>query len=186
MVRRSCRPTEHPTSNDTGAFRQFRYTNYRYCRRRECSSSWYGGSDPHRPDPASFGDSLAQLERFIYDVQNRAGEDASKPWLLGYEQGAVLASTFALIAPDLVSGIIALGGGLPSFSSEALLEPMNGNLPVLLIGDSQEEEHSSNIKASAAQSEKLGNDVTVQFLQLSTGANSAAAQAAKTFLDGKR
>lgn len=130
-------------------------------------------------------DSLAQIERFIYDVQARAGEGAPKPWLLGYEQGAVLASTVALMAPDLIGGIIAIGGGLPSFSNEKLLEPMEGNLPILYITDSTQEERATHIETSAKQLKDLGNQVTLQWMPVSIDADSSAAQASKSFLDAR-
>jgi len=60
--------------------------------------SWYLGDDPARPEAASFGDALAQVEAFVRGVE--------RPFVLvGDEQGAVLAATLSLFMPDgLVGG----------------------------------------------------------------------------------
>lgn len=95
--------------------------------------TWFGGT-PERPEPASFGDSLAQLERFLYDVRGR-DETHHHPWLLGYEQGATMALSLAVIVPEVLGGVIAICGGLPTFSDPTLLDPVAGDLPILLIGE---------------------------------------------------
>lgn len=129
--------------------------------RTRVSSSWYGGMDPSKPDPASFGDSLAQIEMFIHDAHQRAGADAPKPWLLGYEQGAVLALTISLIAPDLISGVMGIDGGLPQFSDPSLLPPVQADLPILLIGDSSRKESGPSLEKTAATLKDLGRKVDV-------------------------
>lgn len=100
--------------------------------------TWFGGT-LERPEPSSFGDSLAQLEKFVYDVRNRAQtSEGSRPTLLGFDQGAVLALTAALVFPDLLGGVIAIDGGVPSFRLWAPPAIDLAGLPVLLIADPAE------------------------------------------------
>ena len=69
--------------------------------------SWYLGSDPSRPEAASFGDALAQLEIFVESVR--------QPFVLaGDEQGAALALTLALYAPAGLVGVHAARAAAPS------------------------------------------------------------------------
>jgi phospholipase/carboxylesterase len=128
------------------------------------SRTWFGGT-LERPEPASFGDSLAQLERFIHDVQNRRENGDLRPWLLGYDQGSVLALSIALIAPDLISGVMAIAGGLPSFTRQDLLQPVASELPILLLGDETRRSHHSGwLETTAAQLSGLGNRVTTRWV----------------------
>lgn len=55
------------------------------------------------------------------------------PFLLGVEQGAIMALAAAAAVPDLLSGIIAIGGTSPIVPGwEPPLAPLDG-LPMLLI-----------------------------------------------------
>jgi predicted esterase len=102
------------------------------------SRTWFGGT-LDAPEPASFGDSLAQLEKFVYDVRNRAQTpSAQRPLLMGFDQGGVLALTAALVFPDLISGVIAIDGGVPTFRRWSPPELDAAGLPVLLIDDPAE------------------------------------------------
>src|SRR6185369_6039471 len=59
--------------------------------------SWYLGDDPARPEAASFGDALAQVEAFVRGI--------GRPFVLaGDEQGAVLAIVLSLFTPDGLVG----------------------------------------------------------------------------------
>lgn len=98
--------------------------------------SWYASVSPDKPEPASFGDSLAQIERFVIDVQGRA-EPGESPrlWLLGYREGAVMSLAAAGVLPDLFSGVIAICGSLPTLRDwHALVGDADG-LPILLVSD---------------------------------------------------
>ncbi len=69
--------------------------------------TWYLGDHPSRPEAASFGDALAQLDAFVRDL--------TAPFVLaGQEQGAVLAVTLALHAPRGLAGVYACGGAIPA------------------------------------------------------------------------
>jgi hypothetical protein len=67
--------------------------------------SWYLGDDAERPEAASFGDVLAELELFV------AGP--SRPFVLtGRGQGAILAMTLALHALPNLRGVWCEGAAL--------------------------------------------------------------------------
>lgn len=69
--------------------------------------SWYLGDDPERPEAASFGDTLAQLDAYV----SRLG----RPFVLSGEgQGAALAIALGLHAPEGLVGVHACSNGVPS------------------------------------------------------------------------
>lgn len=95
--------------------------------------TWYVGPLTN-PPPVYYGDSLVELERFLWDeAERQAPDDAVLPVLLGVEQGAIMAIAAALASPDLLSGVIAIEGRYPIVPGwEPPLAPMNG-LPILLV-----------------------------------------------------
>lgn len=97
--------------------------------------TWFIGPYDH-PSPLFFGDALAEIERFLWDDIDRQGTaDVELPFLLGVEQGAIMAIAAAAAVPDLLSGVIAVGGFLPDVPGwDPPLAPLDG-LPVLLIDD---------------------------------------------------
>lgn len=129
------------------------------------SRTWFGGTW-QRPEPASFGDSLAQLERFVHDVGGwRGGAVAAPPLLLGVDQGASLALALAMIAPELITGVIAICGGVPTFSDPSLLMPVEARLPILVIGDAGR--HSAvapEITNTETRLARLGHQVSVRWI----------------------
>lgn len=97
--------------------------------------TWFIG--PYsRPSPLFFGDALAEIERFLWDEIDRQETAAAElPFLLGVEQGAIMAIAAAAAVPDLLSGVIAVDGFLPIVPGwEPPLAPLDG-LPILLIDD---------------------------------------------------
>ena len=149
--------------------------------------TWYGGWRAERPEPASFGDSLAQLERFVHDVRERAAEgEPALPWLLGYDQGAVLALSLAAIAPGLVRGVMAVGGCLPAFSDPHLLVPVPSDLPVLLVGDrGADAPPAAAVEATAARLADLGARVTTTWVDGAHALGPAVAEELRSWLAGR-
>lgn len=98
--------------------------------------TWYASVRPEKPEPASFGDSLAQIERFIVDVRERAepGEKLS-PLLLGYGEGAVMSLAAAGVLPDLLSGVVSVCGAIPEIRDWQVLSQAADSLPIMLISD---------------------------------------------------
>jgi predicted esterase len=95
--------------------------------------TWFLGPNL-RLSPVHYGDSLADLERFLWDeVDRQEPASAGLPFLVGDEQGAIMALSMSGVAPDLLSGIVAINAVLPQVPGwEPPLAPLNG-LPVLLV-----------------------------------------------------
>jgi len=92
--------------------------------------SWFRRDDAGRPEPASFGDSLWQVEQLVLERVERGD---SPLYLVGYRDGATLALGAALALPDLLDGVIAIEGDWPLIPgwSERFAAP--ADLPVAEI-----------------------------------------------------
>lgn len=95
--------------------------------------TWYVGP-LDRPAPLFYGDALAEIERFLWDEVDRQAPAAPElPFLLGVEQGAIMALGTAAAVPDLLSGVIAIDGSFPLVPGwNPPLAPLDG-LPILLV-----------------------------------------------------
>ena len=95
--------------------------------------TWFVGP-LHQPAPIFFGDALAEIERFLWDeIDRQEGERAELPFLLGVEQGAIMAIAAAAAVPDLLSGVMAVDSSLPIVPGwSPPLAPLDG-LPMLLV-----------------------------------------------------
>jgi len=87
--------------------------------------SWYLGDDPERPEAASFGDALAQLDLFAAAVARRFV-------LCGQGQGAALAIAFALHAPEGLVGVYASPAALVSIDGWEPPAEFLGNVEFVL------------------------------------------------------
>lgn len=94
--------------------------------------TWFVGP-LDRPSPVHFGDAMQELERFLWDaVDRQPGDSAELPFLVGVEQGAIMALAMAAAVPDLISGVIAIEATFPTVPGwEPPLRPLEG-LPILL------------------------------------------------------
>lgn len=72
----------------------------------------YGVPGNLQHDNASRAQSLTILKRFVAELPGHVGADASRVYLLGFSQGAVMSLSLALTAPELVSGVVAISGYL--------------------------------------------------------------------------
>lgn len=95
--------------------------------------TWFLGPQ-EAPSPIFFGDSLSEIERFLWDEVDRSTSEAPElPFLVGIGQGGTMALATALAVPELISGVIAIDAFLPKVGGwNPPLAPMN-NLPILLI-----------------------------------------------------
>lgn len=95
--------------------------------------TWFLGPNT-APSPSFFGDSLQEIERFLWDVIDRSGENEPVlPYLVGVGQGGIMAIAAALAVPDLLSGVIAIDAFLPIVGGwDPPLAPVN-ELPILLV-----------------------------------------------------
>ena len=99
--------------------------------------TWYFGREVGHPEPATFGESLWQVEQFVWDVRDREGVDQPL-FLFGCDQGGVLATTMVGVSPESLSGVAAVGGYLPDIRGWSLpVEDLKG-LPVLLMHDPED------------------------------------------------
>jgi len=62
-----------------------------------------------------FDEAVRQLEDFIRYATEKYPIDASKRYLLGFSQGAILSMTLALTMGEQLKGIVALNGYVPEF-----------------------------------------------------------------------
>jgi phospholipase/carboxylesterase len=109
--------------------------------------TWCGVGDDGQPEPASFGDSLYQLEQFVYDLAERG---ISRPVLLGYDLGGVLALGALGVIPDYLSGAIAICGYLPEVPGWSPPMADASGLPVLLLNDSRDGDAPADLVAKTA------------------------------------
>jgi hypothetical protein len=104
-----------------------------YLGRKIVGYTWFVGP-LEQPSPVHFGDSLMELERFFWDqIDQQETEKAILPFLVGEEQGAIMAIAMAGATPDLLSGVVAIDVAFPTVPGwEPPLAPLDG-LPVLLV-----------------------------------------------------
>ena len=117
--------------------------------------TWFIGP-LNTPSPLFFGDALAEIEKFLWDEIDRQGTaEAELPFLIGPEQGGIMALAAALAVPDLLSGVIAIDAFLPIVPGwEPPLAPLEG-LPILLV------EHSPSAEpAGVLAGQRLADQLT--------------------------
>lgn len=142
--------------------------------------SWYLGETPEQPEAASFGDALAQVELFAFSL--------SRPFVLfGEGQGAVLAMTLALYAPERLEGVVARGGGLPRIHG---WDPPSPSLTDVsfIVSDVDEDAQQAATRTFAARgarvirsaAEMIGALLLVALTALPSPAASAGPQPAST------
>ena len=126
-----------------------------YVGREITGFTWYPGPID-QPPPVFFGDSLIEIEKFLLDELDRqVAASPERPFLLGVRQGAVLALAAALVAPDALSGIIAIEGMLPTVPGwSPPLAPLDG-LPILLAGAFAPSKAGETVLTGPALAEQL-------------------------------
>src|SRR5258708_5259256 len=102
--------------------------------------TWFSIQETGRPEPVRFGDSLFQLEQFVYDISEVRAENSVPVYLLGYDQGALMALAICLVVPDYLSGVVAICGCLPQIALWPLPDRVLESLPVLLVYDPEDSE----------------------------------------------
>jgi pimeloyl-ACP methyl ester carboxylesterase len=94
--------------------------------------SWFSSVHPPLIEPVGFGDSLIQLERLVLDWSSRdLGERGIT--IVGQGQGATMALALATLWPEILEGVVAIGGSLPVVPGwTAPVNPLE-SLRVLLV-----------------------------------------------------
>jgi predicted esterase len=96
--------------------------------------TWFYQHHPEHPEPASFGDCLSQLEHLVYDI-NETQTDDLPLFVLGHNEGAVLALALAGMLPERIDGVIAIGGYLPEIRACPILADDLRKAAILMIHD---------------------------------------------------
>lgn len=135
--------------NPTGRVLGLQSTKGVYIGRTIVGYTWYLGP-MLKPSPVHYGDSLAELERFFWDDLERQDRNlAELPFLIGDEQGSVIALSMAAAVPDLLSGVVAINAVLPLVPGwEPPLAALNG-LPILLVNPRGDKEASESVLAGS-------------------------------------
>jgi predicted esterase len=92
--------------------------------------AWFRRDDLGHPEPASFGDSLWQIEQLLLEVHERGG---GAIYLVGYREGATLAYGAALAVPELLDGVIAIEGTRPEITGWSDARTIPADLPLAEI-----------------------------------------------------
>ncbi len=92
--------------------------------------SWFRRDDAGRPEPASFGDSLWQVQQLVLELLERGDGPV---FLLGYREGATLALGAALALPELLDGVVAIDGDAPEIPGWSDRLASAADLPVAAI-----------------------------------------------------
>jgi len=92
--------------------------------------SWFRRDEAGRPEPASFGDSLWQVQQLVLELLERGGGPVV---LLGYREGATLALGAALAVPELLDGVVAIDGDAPEIPGWSDRFASSADLPVAEI-----------------------------------------------------
>ena len=93
--------------------------------------SWFRRDDLGRPEPASFGDSLAELESLAIEFRARG---AAPLFFLGHREGATLALGAALAFPELAGAVVAIAGARPEIPGWSDRRAAPPGLPLLELG----------------------------------------------------
>jgi pimeloyl-ACP methyl ester carboxylesterase len=99
-----------------------------------------------KPSPVHFGDSMQEIERFLWDeIDRQPSEEPVLPFLIGAEQGGIMALAMAAAVPDLISGVVAIDATFPIVPGwEPPLAPLEG-LPILLVDSGEARESAAEV-----------------------------------------
>ncbi len=125
--------------------------------------SWFTAENISNPEPSTFGDSLYQVEQFLLDVvesQNR--QERSQVYLLGFDQGAVLALSLACVWPELLGGVVAIQGCLPEIPGWTPPDTRMNGLPFLLVHNPADALLCDIMTRTEAELSRRGARVTVR------------------------
>ena len=83
---------------------------------------WYRFSPETGADATGFDEALARLASFAIDVSRRHQIDRERFFVLGFSQGAVMATALSLTLPREFRGAVLLSGRFPSARIEGRLD----------------------------------------------------------------
>jgi predicted esterase len=97
--------------------------------------TWFYIHEAGHPEHVTFGDALFQLEQLVYEISESGQGQREELYLLGYDQGALLALALSLVVPDYLAGVVAICGCMPDISVWPLPERSLDGLAALLVYD---------------------------------------------------
>ena len=148
--------------------------------------TWFSIQEPGRPEPVSFGDSLFQIEQLVYDVADVSRQQSLPLYLLGYDQGALMALAIGMVVPDYLSGVVAICGCLPQIALWPVPDGSLDNLPVLLVYDPEDSELPAElVEKTAAEIEKRGGLSTLRVASGARELGSTVSAEVKDWLRGR-
>ena len=74
---------------------------------------WYDLIEMGTPEPATYAQGLSALQRFVGEMLAAFPVAASRLYLLGFSQGAMMTGSLLMTQPDTVAGAVMLSGYLP-------------------------------------------------------------------------
>jgi len=101
-----------------------------YLSRDHVGRRWYVTSIDGEIEPATFGDALYAVEQLAIAAHETWDRP---PLLIGHGQGGELALALALLMPDMLAGVAAVGATIPQVPGWERPDRAAGGLPVLLV-----------------------------------------------------
>lgn len=141
----------------------FEVGNIAYLAPQAAGNTWYPNpfTAPVESNEPGRTSGLRAIRAAITEAES-AGIPTANTVLLGFSQGACLASEFAARNPDRYGGVVALSGGLigESIDPEAYDGDLDGTPVFLGCSDSDPHIPAERVHESAAVFDRLGGDVT--------------------------
>ena len=145
---------------------------------------WCFGEPTDDPEPATFGESLWSIEQFVYDVKDRMAGAERPIILLGREQGALVALTMAMIVPEWLAGVVAIGGYLPVIRGWSPPVETLAGLPILVVHEPQQEGAQTAVERTLVELQKRQGVVTASVVADVQRNPSLAVEPIRGWLDG--
>jgi pimeloyl-ACP methyl ester carboxylesterase len=101
-----------------------------YLSRDHVGRRWYVTSIDGEIEPATFADALFAVEQLAIAAHEQWDR---RPLLIGHGQGGALALALALLVPDRLAGVAAVGAAIPRVPGWERPDCAAGGLPVLLV-----------------------------------------------------
>jgi phospholipase/carboxylesterase len=145
--------------------------------------SWARSVGHGEVGPADFTEALNALQHFIPEMIERYECDLQRVIVMGFSQGAAVSYALSLTQPDLMCGVIALAGFMPSDLTHSSTSPLRGSAqsalpPRYLIIHSTDDNVVPIALAREARSELEARGALVEYHEY-PGGHKIAAQGMK-------
>jgi len=96
------------------------------------SFEWFQISQIGKPDATRLANALNTLDTFIDEIVTNYPVDKNKLYLLGFSQGSIMSTSYALTKPQRIAGVIAQSGYIPHESGLQIDEAGIKSKPFIL------------------------------------------------------